>query len=178
METWKDIPDCSDYQVSDLGNVRSCKRKGNFHSKGEWKTIKLKEHNSRLKYLCFGANVNGKKIDKHVHRLVLEVFVGPSDGLDAAHLNGNPHDNRLENLVWVTRKVNMGHAIGHGTIRSGDHHHMTKLSETDIKAIIEMAATKRVTQNAIAELFGVSGALISKILSEQRRVITRKLDRS
>lgn len=40
------------------------------------------------------------------HRLVLETFVGPGEGYEADHVNGDRQDNRLENLRWVTPEDN------------------------------------------------------------------------
>lgn len=43
-----------------------------------------------------------------VHRLVLDAFVGPCpDGMEGCHNNGNPADNRVENLRWDTRSANV-----------------------------------------------------------------------
>jgi hypothetical protein len=43
-------------------------------------------------------------------------FVGPApEGMEGCHYNGDPTDNRLENLRWDTRKANVADAIRHGT---------------------------------------------------------------
>ncbi|NCC17005.1 MAG: HNH endonuclease [Clostridia bacterium] len=47
--------------------------------------------------------LNGKSV--RVHRLVMELFKGPSD-LSVDHINGNKHDNRLCNLQYVTAEEN------------------------------------------------------------------------
>ena len=44
-----------------------------------------------------------------VHRLVMLAFVGPSN-LQVDHLNGIRHDNRLENLEYVTGRENVSRA--------------------------------------------------------------------
>ena len=50
---------------------------------------------------------DGKMINASVHRVVLEAFVGPCpEGHEACHNNGNPSDNRLENLRWDTKSAN------------------------------------------------------------------------
>ena len=42
-----------------------------------------------------------------LHRVVLETFVGPCpDGMEGGHYDGDPGNNRLENLRWDTRRVN------------------------------------------------------------------------
>lgn len=61
-------------------------------------------------------SVNGKSRALYVHRLVLEAFVGPCpEGMEGCHNNGNPADNRLENLRWDTRSENVYDAVRHGT---------------------------------------------------------------
>ena len=43
-----------------------------------------------------------------VHIAVLSAWVCPRpEGYQCDHINGNPQDNRLENLEWVTRAENM-----------------------------------------------------------------------
>lgn len=52
----------------------------------------------------------------YVHRLVLQAFVGPCPpGMEALHRNGNPTDNRVENLRWGTRSQNLHDSVRHGT---------------------------------------------------------------
>lgn len=165
IETWKDIPECPEYQISDLGNVRSCKPYGNTHARsGAWRPIKQHMLTPKRVYRYFGANVAGRKVQKLIHRTVLEAFRGPSPGMDAAHLNGNPLDNRLENLVWATRKENMEHSRGHGTMVIGTKHKLCKLREIDVLAIKELAAGGKICQKTMAHCFGVSEATIHKII--------------
>lgn len=52
------------------------------------------------------------RTDRTVHSLVLEAFTGPCpEGMEARHLDDNPTNNRLENLVWGTRSENSQDAI-------------------------------------------------------------------
>ena len=58
------------------------------------------------------------KVHVKVHRLVLETFVGPCpDGMECLHINGDPGDNRVENLRWGTHAENMQDSLAHGTHR-------------------------------------------------------------
>jgi len=53
---------------------------------------------------------------KRVHRLVLEAFIGPAPkGTICCHNDGDPTNNRLENLRWDTHSSNTRDAIRHGT---------------------------------------------------------------
>jgi len=46
------------------------------------------------------------------------VFVGepPKKRNHAAHLNGIKTDNRIENLMWASAKLNYAHAVIHGDV--------------------------------------------------------------
>ena len=48
--------------------------------------------------------LNGKSV--RVHRLVMELFKGPSD-LTVDHIDGNKLNNSLDNLEYVTREENL-----------------------------------------------------------------------
>ena len=57
-----------------------------------------------------------------MHRLVLAAFVGPlPEGKEVCHNNGNPGDNRLENLRYGTKSENNLDRVKHGT-----HHEARK----------------------------------------------------
>ena len=110
MEIWKEIKDTNGiYYVSNLGNV---KKVGGKQFKRNETNLKLFEINSG--YLIAKMYVNHKHIQKTVHRLVIETFLGKQKGMDVNHKNGNKHDNRLENLEWCTRKENMEHCVRNG----------------------------------------------------------------
>jgi hypothetical protein len=86
------------YEVSDQGRVKSYRR----YPEGRL-----------LRPGCMsGGHVSvslGRKNSLCVHALVLLAFVGPPpEKHECRHLNGNPSDNRLENLRWGTRSENIG----------------------------------------------------------------------
>lgn len=54
-----------------------------------------------------------------IHQLVLAAFVGPRpEGMEVAHENGDPQDNRLTNLSYKTKNGNMLDSVRHGTHRN------------------------------------------------------------
>ena len=87
------------YSVTDDGHVFS-------HHRDIWlKPFKVGAgyHRVNLFYL-------GKSHNKYIHRIVAEAFLGPSNGKEINHKNGNKTDNRVENLEWVTRSENVNHS--------------------------------------------------------------------
>lgn len=100
MEHWKTIEFAPNYEVSDYGRVRN-KIKGNivkpFTDKGQkYDRVEL-------------YNGNGKKCAKkyRVSRLVAMHFIpNPYNKKYVDHVNTNIHDNRAENLRWVTAEEN------------------------------------------------------------------------
>ncbi len=102
---WKTIEGFPNYQVSDAGEIMSCK----FGKK-----IILKPR-IRSGYSCVVLCQNGERSDCDVHRLVLGAFIGECpEGSEANHLDGNKPNNRLDNLEWVTPSENMLHAYRNG----------------------------------------------------------------
>ena len=103
---WKTIEDFPDYQVSNAGEVMSCKFE---------KEIILKPGMNNCGYLFVALCQNGIPKNHLVHRLVLKAFVGKCPkGLEAHHLNGIKTDNRLFNLEYVIHSENQLHAFRTG----------------------------------------------------------------
>lgn len=51
------------------------------------------------------TNGKGKVKNFYIHRLVALAFLpNPLNSFGIEHINGNLHDNRLENLKWITKK--------------------------------------------------------------------------
>lgn len=92
------------YEVSDAGNVRNIKT---------GKPLSKIVHKG---YLAASLHESGKRRLRSIHSLVLTAFRGARpDGLVGAHLDGNPTNNKLSNLAWVTPKEA---AFGHRTLNS------------------------------------------------------------
>lgn len=160
-EIWKDIPGYEGlYQVSDQGRVRSLDRvvmctgavKGAYSSRKKGRLLRPGPSN-------FGhlSVVLGRRNTRMVHDLVLRAFVGPPpDKHECCHNNGNPADNRLENLRWGTRSENNVDAVKHG--RRG------KLSSRQITEIKDRVKTCRHgEQTKMAKEFGVSVCTVNSI---------------
>lgn len=137
-EIWRSIPYCQGYEASSLGRIRSINHfvfyKGKYKIKKVFykgKILKPWEHNL---YFYFGASIKGKKKRMQVNRAVCSTFHGnpPTKKHQAAHLDGNPSNNKKNNLRWVTCPENMSHKIVHGTMVFGEKHKNSKLKSNDI----------------------------------------------
>lgn len=71
--------------------------------------------NPANKYHYVGLYRSSGAIQKRVHRLVLEAFVGPCPpGLVGCHKDDDKDNNQLVNLEWNTQKVNIQQARTNG----------------------------------------------------------------
>lgn len=123
----------------------------------------LKQSLDAYGYFIVGLRKNKKFKTYKVHRLMLFSFVGPHNKKnEGAHLDGNPKNNLLTNLVWATRAENESHKILHRTQSFGENHHRSKLKNKNVYEIKNLIS-KGVMQSKIAKKFNVCESLISEI---------------
>lgn len=135
-ERWRWIPGYEGrYEVSDRGRVRSYCVCGTTECSDKPTGI-VHDRNQASGHKRIALRVGGKTKHLYVHRLVLEAFVGSCpEGMVCAHLDGNPSNNELGNLAWVTQKENMRHKALHGTQAYGEDTPTAKLKNSDVEEI-------------------------------------------
>jgi len=162
-EVWRSIAGYEgDYEVSNMGRVRALTmRNRNAHKRLETPTI--------MKATKVGAYYRvqlcrrGKRRHITLQTLVLSAFVGGRPhGMAARHLNGDPSDNRLENLAWGTYAENEADKRRHGTAVRGEDSVGAKLKNNDVVEILRRcsAGERKVD---LAKEFGVSVGNIYRI---------------
>ena len=142
-EEWREVPGYPQYEVSNLGRVRSWTRK----MKG--KLMKLRLTRKGYPYVMFGTKVFT------VHKLVLVAFVGPRpEGLMCLHADDDKTNACLTNLSWGTRSDNNKQAW-----RVGANTGRRQLSVADV----ELVRTSSMRNKELAALLSVDPSVISNV---------------
>ena len=100
-EIWRTIEGFEDYQVSNLGRVKSLK-----YNKERIMKPGVGSHG----YVHVGLRLNGKRSTKMVHQLVAVAFIGHTPcghRVVVDHINHDNSDNRLTNLQLISQRDNV-----------------------------------------------------------------------
>ncbi|BCI54967.1 hypothetical protein NIIDNTM18_42450 [Mycolicibacterium litorale] len=127
---WRQHPEFHQYEVSDDGRVRVKARLVTppGGKKQYWRPAReIRLHGRPGGYL--GTTITpapgAPPFQRRVHVLVCETFHGPKParGMHVRHLNGNPLDNRAENLAWGTPSENSHDTVRHGRNKEANKTH-------------------------------------------------------
>jgi len=106
-------------EVSSLGNVRTVDRIVQRRN-GTTYTVRGRPRRPSFThgYAQVPFKVNGEQVQRYVHTMVLEAFVGPRpEGQEARHGVAGQSDNSVGNLSWGTHSDN-----NRDQVRDGTHH--------------------------------------------------------
>ena len=124
MEIWKKIKGYSNYEISNLGRVKSLNSKKI-----------LNQYESQSGYLNVWLYNKGKRQGFRVHRLVAQQFIEKtSDNLEVNHIDNDKKNNCTSNLEWCTRGQNIKHSFDNGYRENN----MNKLIEANSKKVIDL----------------------------------------
>ena len=137
--TLKPIPESpnDDYMAGSDGHVYSRTKYKGFGRKDYVDWYPLKGHKTQKGYNSVSLCHENKKVTRNVHRLVCSAFHGSPEkpSLQVRHLDGNPQNNRPENLVCGTQIENWQDREAHGHGMKGEKHHLSTLTNFERKAI-------------------------------------------
>lgn len=98
------------YYITDTGIVYTRRTSKFNNTTGRIK--KMSTHIANNGYVLCDLMKQNKKYTKLVHRIVAETFIpNPQLRKEINHKNGKKTDNRIENLEWTTRSLNLQHAF-------------------------------------------------------------------
>jgi hypothetical protein len=106
------------------------------------------------------AQIRNGRFRQRRHVLVLETFHGERPkGAVARHLNGDPSDDRPENLTWGTQAENIKDSVDHGTWTCNQ-----RISQ---KQREEIVARRKAGESgkSLAEEFGISQQRVCDFLA-------------
>lgn len=141
------------YSVSNLGRVYSIRKH------------KIMSPDPTSVYPRIGMSAFGRRRRECVHVLVLEAFVGQSNGLWGLHRNDVKNDNRPDNLYWGTPQQNADDRIRLGGSCRGEKNPKSKMSDE----LAEWVRESEQSSKALGPILGVASSTIRAIRLGQNR---------
>ena len=168
QETWKDVVGYEGwYKVSDLGRVRRIAMTvGAIPGKIlKSRPTRCGHPNAKPRfYVSLSRGYKGSAKNATVHKLVAEAFIGQRpDGCEINHKDGDPSNNKLNNLEYMTRSQNHWHAAEMGLAYRGEKNGMHRLTVEKVKGIKLLLLEGILSQQKIADKFDVCVGTINLI---------------
>jgi len=157
-EIWKNIENCDNYMISNLGRLKCLKWvKGSYYKEKDYPIIMKQSFNTKG-YCCSGIKYNnGKNKAVRIHRLVGEHFIpNPNNLPQINHEDTIKIHNFEDNLTWTTNADNMQHAIDNGLridLAKGEKNGRALLKEDEV--IYIYTNPDRLTSFEISKKFNV-----------------------
>lgn len=155
VEEWRDVVGYEGlYEASSLGNIRRVQ-----------KSLKpAPDGNGRLRVTL---SVNGTTKSVSVPKLVSAAFLGPRPvKYEVNHIDGDPRNNAVDNLEYLTSSDNKKHAIRLGLMKppalAGADHPRVRLSPEQVLEIRHLRSLGA-SYGSIAKVAGVSKAHVKSI---------------
>lgn len=160
-EEWKKIPNWPDYSVSSRGRVR--RDTPTTRNRNGGNILKPRAGTKGHQYV--NLYQSGRPKSMYVHRLVLLAFCGlpPVGKPFTGHRDGDPSNNFLDNLRWVSAAENSADSVAHGTngrpTTRGEKNWNAKLNAKKIERARHLLAVG-CSARSVARDFGVSHSTI------------------
>lgn len=114
-EVWQPIAGYADYEVSNLGRVRSYRQLRLYAKRTEPMLLARRPHKNGYFSVCLYTDAGRKAW--YVHQLVATAFVGPCPaGMEVNHKDLNKGNCAATNLEYMTHGDNHRHAVRNGRI--------------------------------------------------------------
>lgn len=164
IEQWRPIAGFeTTYEISDQGRLKSLPRL--LRDGRMWKGgITSWQRDGKRHWIALQEDCRIRR--RMVYQLVAETFLGPyPKGYCINHKNGDPSDDKLENLEYITYKENTQHAIHVlNTIVRGERHGCSRFITAQISELRELWASGKWTQRALAKRYGVTQRAVWQVI--------------
>lgn len=152
VEEWRAVEGYEGlYEISDYGRVKSLKGWDGHKYISRERILAPSKQQANRYYMrsVVGLIKEGKREMKKVHRLVAEAFISnPNNYKIVNHKDGNPLNNRVDNLEWCTQKMNIAHAINNDLT-------ITRINTIDRETMVELL-NNNYNYDEIANILGVA----------------------
>ncbi len=166
-EEWRPVADFPNYEVSNLGRVRRSTPDWRIHWADGSPHIRYPSgyimigtytKNGHRQVLLTNEKTKGQRL---VSNLVCKAFYGPrpTPEHEAAHWDGDPANDHLDNLRWATAVENAADRDRHGRTPRGEKHYSALLTEDYVRQIRKST----LPSHKIAMQFGVAPSTIRKV---------------
>lgn len=116
LEEWLPAPTWEGrYEASTHGRIKSLAREGVDKNGRKFPIVERVLRPSPGRYRQVHLADGARRETSYVHDLVLTTFAGPRpEGMECRHLDGDAHNNRIDNLKWGTHSENELDVVKHG----------------------------------------------------------------
>jgi len=157
-EEWR--PLCGYENFYDISSMSRIRRSDREQGTQVGRLLKPKANTARGGYIQVVLTANKVSKTKRLHRLVAKTFIpNPLELPEVNHKNGLKHDNRSENLEWVTSKQNSEHALRLGLVNLGSKRPNAVLTEKIVQEC-RIAYAKDFKLDPLVSKFGIGKACI------------------
>lgn len=155
----------NDYRAGSDGRIYSRTRYKGFGRKEYVDWYPLRGHLSAKGYQTISLCHENVRVTASIHRMVCMSFHGKPTMRrhQVRHLNGNPMDNRPDNLRWGTQAENWLDRKAHGRGCEGEKHPMAKLKNLEREHIRWAVAKGLCSRHHAARVLGMSQSAISSV---------------
>ena len=171
IEIWKPIKKWPGYAISNMGRVRSLRRLIETR-KSVFRLIEekiLKSSSGSNGYFHIDLSLKNKTKTISIHSLVINHFgkPKPTPKHECNHRDGIKSNNWDTNLEWLTKQQNIQHAFDNGLNDAslGQNHHLSKLTEDQVKYIRRIYSAGLYSYTEISRKFKLSISCIRCIVN-------------
>ena len=114
---------------------------------------------------------NGKRYTCQLARAIMIAFnkIENFENMEVDHIDGNPLNDELYNLEWVTHEENIRRVKEHELMPHGENHHNSKYSDELIHSICKDICNN-LSRKEIKNKYNINGQLIDDIRSGRSHV--------